>query len=172
MRPANWRNFQSVDVSLQGRAFVVGPNASGKSNFLDTFRFLHDLVTMGGGFTEAVTRRGGVSRLRCLFARQHPNIEICVEMLIDGNRVAYELHFSQDNNSNPVIKCERVDKNGANLFVRPTEEDRDDPKRLTQTFLEQMNVNKEYREIADFLDSVYYYHIVPQLIRDPDRYVG
>ncbi len=28
----NWRNFSHVDVALQRRVFVVGPNASGKSN--------------------------------------------------------------------------------------------------------------------------------------------
>jgi len=36
----NWRNFAHVDVDLQRRGFFVGPNASGKSNFLDVFRFL------------------------------------------------------------------------------------------------------------------------------------
>ena len=30
---SNWRNFPKVDVDLAGRAFLVGPNASGKSNF-------------------------------------------------------------------------------------------------------------------------------------------
>jgi AAA15 family ATPase/GTPase len=39
----NWRNFASVDVRLQNRVFVIGPNAAGKSNLLDAFRFLHDL---------------------------------------------------------------------------------------------------------------------------------
>ena len=46
----NWRIFLSVDVPLQWRAFLVGPNASEKSNFLDVFRFLSDIVTVGGGF--------------------------------------------------------------------------------------------------------------------------
>ncbi|WP_461317578.1 AAA family ATPase [Bradyrhizobium embrapense] len=31
----NWRNFRTVDVPLRERTFVVGPNAAGKSNFLD-----------------------------------------------------------------------------------------------------------------------------------------
>src|SRR5438552_2211590 len=64
----NWRNFRQVEVELQRRAFLVGPNASGKSNLLDLFRFLHDLVAVGGGFQEAVRRRGDVSTLRCLSA--------------------------------------------------------------------------------------------------------
>lgn len=31
----NWRNFGEVEVALPRRAFLVGPNASGKTNFLD-----------------------------------------------------------------------------------------------------------------------------------------
>jgi predicted ATPase len=43
----NWRNFQSVDIDLRDRLFLVGPNASGKSNFLDALRFLRDLAKDG-----------------------------------------------------------------------------------------------------------------------------
>src|SRR6266567_7115217 len=67
----NWRNFTKVEADLQRRVFLVGPNASGKSNLLDVFRFLHDLVSVGGGFQEAVRKRGGISRLRCLAARRY-----------------------------------------------------------------------------------------------------
>lgn len=56
--------------------------------------------------------------------------------------------------------------------MRPDDQDKDDPERLTQTYLEQVNVNKEFRDIADFFQSVRYLHIVPQLIREPDRSVG
>lgn len=68
----NWRNFTQIDAALQRRVFLFGPNASGKSNFLDVFRFLHDIVAVGGGFQEAVRRRGGVSKLRSLAARRYP----------------------------------------------------------------------------------------------------
>ena len=30
----NWRNFRIIEVDLRERVFVIGPNASGKSNFL------------------------------------------------------------------------------------------------------------------------------------------
>lgn len=76
----NWRNFAQVDVDLQRRIFLVGPNASGKSNFLDVFRFLHDIVSVGGGFQEAVRKRGGVSSLRCLAARRYSDIAIRIRV--------------------------------------------------------------------------------------------
>ncbi len=40
----NWRNFQQINVPLRERQFIVGPNASGKSNLLDIFRFLRDIA--------------------------------------------------------------------------------------------------------------------------------
>lgn len=87
----NWRNFAKVDIDLQRRGFLVGPNASGKSNLLDVFRFLRELVSVGGGFQEAVRKRGGVSSVsvRCLSARRYSDIlvRICIgsdENLLDG----------------------------------------------------------------------------------------
>ena len=35
-----------------------------------------------------------------------------------------------------------------------------------------MNVNREFRDITEFFASVNYLHIVPQLIREPERSVG
>ena len=68
----NWRNFVDVDVPLRQRQFLVGPNASGKSNFLDVFRFLRDIAKPnGGGLQSAVDKRGGLSKIRC-FSRTHP----------------------------------------------------------------------------------------------------
>lgn len=170
----NWRNFTAVNVDLQRRVFLVGPNASGKSNFLDAVRFLHDVVSVGGGFREAVRRRGGVSRLRCLAARRYSDIVVRVQIGGDEGTSPweYELRFSQDNLLRPVLKRERVARNGAEILSRPNEEDEKDLERLTQTYLEQVNVNRDFREVATFLASVHYLHIVPQLVREPDRSVG
>ena len=170
----NWRNFLSVDVPLQWRVFLVGPNASGKSNFLDVFRFLADIVTVGGGFQEAVLKRGGVSRLRCLATRRNPDIIVHVGLgnLSGGAEWDYELHFSQDNRQQPIVKKERVIRRGEEILARPLDEDRKDPARLTQTYLEQINANQAFREISNFFASVRYLHIVPQLVRDPDRSLG
>lgn len=170
----NWRNFVRVDVPLQRRAFLVGPNAAGKSNFLDAFRFLADLALVGGGFQEAVKARGGVSRIRSLAARRYPEVKLQVAVGVAGELPVweYELGFTQDNRQIPRVAHERVMHEGKTLFQRPDSEDKVDPARLTQTYLEQVNVNREYRDLVEYLSSIVYLHIVPQLVREPDRSVG
>lgn len=170
----NWRNFRRVSQTLQRRAFLVGPNASGKSNLLDAIRFLRDIVSVGGGFQEAVLRRGGVSALRCLAARQYSNIVVRISLGTETqpNLWEYFLEFNQDNRRRPTIRSEVVRTNGQVILERPDEKDQSDPERLTQTYLEQVNVNRPFREVATFLSSVRYLHIVPQLVREPDRSIG
>ncbi|HDS30168.1 MAG TPA: chromosome segregation protein SMC [Firmicutes bacterium] len=170
----NWRNFSRVDVDLQRRVFLVGPNASGKSNLLDVFRFLHDIVSIGGGFQEAVRKRGTVSSLRCLAARGKPRILIEVTIGNDNQPDiwTYRIKFNQDRQRNQFIQEEKVEKNGNLILSRPEEADDEDPLRKSQTHLEQNLANKEFREIADFLQTVKYMHIVPQLVREPDRSFG
>lgn len=173
LRLASWRNFMHVDVPLQGRVFLIGPNASGKSNLLDSIRFLHDLVALGGGFEEAITKRGGVSKLRCLAARRYPDVEIAVSVSGgDGPEWRYEISFSQDNRQRPILKREVVFKSGHEILHRPNTEDRKDSARLHQTYIEQVNVNREFRALADFFRTIRYFHLVPQLVRETDRYVG
>ena len=169
----NWKNFAACDVSIADRVFLVGPNAAGKSNFLDAFRFLRDLATPGGGFQEAVRRRSGVSAIRCLAARRFPDIEIraVVQEREGSSRWEYELGFNQDHRR-PRIAKERVVRDGRTLLQRPSASDTDDPDQLTQTHIEQVNVNRAFRELATFFESIRYLHIVPQLVREPDRSVG
>ncbi len=174
IRLENWRNFVQIGTDLSRRVFLVGPNASGKSNFLDAFRFLCDIVSIGGGLEEAVRRRGGISRLRCLAARNPSDIAISIRLGSEQHEAdwMYELRLTQDKRQRPLIKKERVQKDGVDVVSRPNVTDREDPERLTQTYLQQVTVNREFRAVADFLGSVRYLHIVPQLVREPDRSVG
>ena len=169
----NWRNFTRVDAPLQQRMFLIGPNASGKSNLLDVFRFLRDLVRVGGGLEKAVEDRGGVSRLRSLAARRYPDIVIDVEIEDNDELIwRYRIGIAQDNNSRPFLKEEKIWKAKTLLLDRPDKRDLEDRELLRQTHLEQINSNRNFREIADFFNTIRYYHIVPQLIRDPERSVG
>lgn len=170
----NWRNFQKGELELPDRLFVIGPNASGKSNFLDVFRFLRDISqAKGGGFQHAVDIRGGISSIRCLSARRNPDIQLELELVEDGSprtEWTYSIGFSQDNVRRPIIKKEGVTLNGQVLLERPDDNDKKDLARLTQTALEQVNENKDFRDVAVFFQSVSYLHILPQLVRDPQGF--
>jgi len=170
----NWRNFLSVDVELQRRTFLVGPNAVGKSNLLDTLRFLHDIAAVGGGFQAAVDRRGGVTRLRCLAARKTPDVAVDVSVGTDEDPVLwrYRLEFGGQTREAPVVRKEQVWHEGRLGLDRPDKDDTKDPARLGQTALEQVNANQAFRDVADFLSEVRYLHLVPQLVREPDRSVN
>ena len=167
----NWRNFTRASVSLGQRVFLVGPNASGKSNLLDVFRFLRDIAAVGGGFHAAVEKRGGVSRVRSLAARSNPLVRVSVQIGTeeDPDRWTYELIFGQQTRGRrlPQIEAERVTLNGEHVLQRGAT--REDEELRTQTMLEQVASNRDFREISEFLRSVRYLHILPQLIREPER---
>ena len=174
----NWRNFRGIDAPLTERVFLVGPNAAGKSNLLDVFRFLRDIARSGGGLQEAVRLRGGVSKIRCLAARSHSDIEIEVHITDDSNKMGawkYAIGFTQTGGgvfeSKAKLKYERVwnDKN-ALIVDRPNDKDKTDSKLLEYTHLEQPTSNVEFREIAEFFESIHYLHIVPQLLRNPSSF--
>ncbi len=171
----NWRNFQLVnDIPLRQRQFVVGPNASGKSNLLDVFRFLRDIAkSEGGGLQKAVNERGGISKLRCLAARRDPEIVIDISLSEEPDEEPlwrYAIGIRQETRGyrQPVLSFERVWKGNKQILNRPDAEDKKDSERLKQTFLEQVNTNADFREIVRYLDSVSYIHLVPQLLRYGD----
>ena len=173
----NWRNFREANVTLGNRAFLVGPNASGKSNFLDVFRFLRDIAKPGGGLQKAVSDRGGVSKIRCLAARQDPNIELEVYLSASPTqepvwRYAIQIKQQMRGLHHPYVGYEKVWKGSEQLLKRPDGADKEDKERLAQTHLEQVNANQSFRAIAKFFESVLYLHLVPQLVRNSKAFPG
>lgn len=171
----NWRNFRQADVPLRRRQFVVGPNASGKSNLLDAFRFLRDVAKeRGGGLQEAIQRRGGLSRIRCLGARKDPEVVIAVALSEDdGNepRWRYEIGLHQESRGfrRQVLSHERVWDRSERILDR---NDTEDPERRKETYLEQVNNNEPFRDIRRFFETISYAHLVPQLVRHSDSIQG
>ncbi len=168
----NWRNFQHVDVPLREQVYVLGANATGKSNFLDVFRFLRDICrTQGGGLQKAVADRGGIGKLRCLHARRNNEVRIEVDLANDVDDLVpewrYVLAFKPEGKGKQrtLISDERVFRRGEIILERPRDEDNDDPARRTQTHLEQIQANANFREVTDFLARTTYLHLVPQLLK-------
>ncbi|MGE0080731.1 MAG: AAA family ATPase [Thiohalomonadaceae bacterium] len=175
----NWRNFREANIPLSMRTYIIGPNASGKSNLLDVFRFLRDVCKpYGGGLQKAVTDRGGISRLRCLHARR--DIEVRIEIHLadpsheDGALWRYVLGFKPEGTGAQrlLVSTEEVWMKERCLLQRPNSADKEDKQLLTQTHLEQIQANAEFRELADFFSGITYLHLVPQLLKYGDRIGG
>ncbi|GAA1378801.1 AAA family ATPase [Luteococcus sanguinis] len=171
VRAHNWRNFKVLDFAVGDRLVVVGPNASGKSNLLDLFRFLSDISRSGGGLAAALESRQGLSKTRSLFARNNHRGELNVEVTLadDGEIWEYELAVKGESGglNRPIVVKEVVRRNGSVLLNRPDAQDAQDPERRTQTHLEQISANQKFRPIADYFAKTNYFHLVPQVIRHP-----
>jgi len=174
----NWRNFEKAEFDLGERMFLVGPNASGKSNLLDVFKFLHDLA-QPGGLQRAIGNRGGVPQMRCLSARKESDIRITVELRDPGSkpfewRYSIGIKLQVRGEREPYLTHETVWKKGEThpFKSRPDKGDDADPKRLTQTFLEQISANAEFRPLASFFQEINYLHLIPQVVKYPDEFRG
>lgn len=171
----NWRNFREADISLSNRTFLIGANASGKSNLMEIFRFLRTLAQpQGGGLQQAVQNCGGLSKLRSLHAKKDTEVRIEVEVLESKGETdsvwRYVIAFKGEGKGQNRIFLteERVEHRGRTLLLRPNDADRSDKDRLTQTHLEQINNNIEFRRLVEYFASTTYLHLVPQLLKHPE----
>ena len=169
---SNWRNFKKVDVPLPQRVFIVGPNASGKTNLLDALRFLRDIASPGGSLVAAVKELRGLKHIRSLHAGGDSNILVEVHMAIDDdpNVWTYSLQLSgTETGKKPLrIEHERVSHGNEEILDRTRTAEADD-RLLTQTHLEQISQSLQFRPLADVLASVVHVHVVPQVVRTPAR---
>lgn len=161
----NWRNFAHADLALRDRVFIVGPNASGKSNLLDAFRFLHEVVAVGGGLQAAVQRRGGLASMRNINASKAAPVYVSATIEEkDGTVWRYALELIE-RKARTIVLRELVHRNNFLLLERPDAADQMDDELLSQTALEQVQGNKEFRRVAVVFSNVHYVHVDPREYR-------
>lgn len=177
IRLHNWRNFRDAEIELSDKIFIVGPNACGKSNFLDAFRFMHDIVKDGGGLKKALENRGGLSKIRFLSSRDKPNVELEFSFAKDEKskinwKYTLSLMQEQRGTHRTLVAKESVWNSEKGMILeRPNKEDSEHSYLLEETSLEQSREHIEFRELYDFFNKVSYLHIIPQILRNP-KYFG
>jgi len=171
----NWKNFQNCEVDLAERCFIIGANASGKSNFIDALRFLRDIAKQSGGLQTAVEERGGITKIRCLAARTQTNVSITVELgnpNEEQNLWQYHLDFAHTGGgvikSQVKIITEEVYSYPEKKYVleRSNQTESEDEETLKYTHLEQATANRSFRELQAFFQNIEYLNVIPQLIRE------
>lgn len=172
----NWRNFRHAEMRLQKRAFITGPNASGKSNLLDAIRFLRDVAKPTGGLAAALAEfgRNGLTGVRSLHARDPSHLQFYVEVGDDDvpNRWTYALRISRigrEKDASVIGEFVVRDGDGEPIVAQTRTRDVSDPLLFSQTLMEQVQKNGAFRELVEFFTSIRYLHVVPQIVRDGRR---
>lgn len=173
----NWRNFREVDVPLSERQFIVGPNASGKSNFIDIFRFIHDIVNnQGGGLQHGVKVRGGIQNLRSLVSEKDADIKIDVRLADSSDSPEswrYAIGFREPFQAKSHSACltfEKVWRKGKLILNRSATQDEKNPDHLIQSALE--GTEYDIKELRHFFRSITYLQLIPQLYSISNLYTS
>lgn len=171
----NWKNFQKVDTTVADRMVVYGANASGKSNLLDSFRFLRDVARHGGGLENAVRTRGGYSKIRSLHA--HGSGNVCLEVMLsgdDGSTWQYHLEFKGPPRGSrgiqAIVTKEWIKHNGEVKKDREVSKESDETRQ--ETLLQQGLAGEYFGEVRRALGQIRYLHLVPQLLKHPGAFDG
>ena len=90
---SNYRNFDDLSVRLNDFNLLVGANASGKSNFVQAFQFLRDIVNHG--LEDAISRQGGVEYLRNIKIAK--SLPLLFHVVMRGDTKWWWFSFDRDN---------------------------------------------------------------------------
>ncbi len=176
----NWCNFgKETSANLDTVSYVLGVNASGKSNLLDALRFLRDVTNpIGGGLQYAIDERGGMKNIRCFHARR--KTDVTIEVTLAKNETTpmwrYRLSFNNEKTGKhtPIITQEVVskyeDKGWTNIVNRPQKDE--DSYVLSETYIERKRQNADFSDLADFFTGITYFHLVPQFLQFANQIGG
>ncbi|HTW93900.1 MAG TPA: AAA family ATPase, partial [Tepidisphaeraceae bacterium] len=113
----NYRSIASCDVTLGALRFLVGANGSGKSNFLDSLRFISD--SLNTTLDHALRKRGGIKEVRRRSAGHPTNFTIGLELsLPDGTTCAYNIRIGARQRGGFEVQREEMNLRRAGGGVR------------------------------------------------------
>ena len=80
VRASNFKSFRELDIRLDNLNVLIGANASGKSNFVQLFTFVRDIVE--SGLENAISIQGGVQYLRNMHCGADD--KLMIELSVEG----------------------------------------------------------------------------------------
>ena len=175
----NYKSIRACDVQLKPLTFLVGHNGSGKSNFLDSLRFVAD--ALNSSLDHAVRARGGIMDVckRSDIPRQVNNhFSIHLEFALpDGSKGYYafqirsrmsryyvqteECKFQNENLTNSEIYFNVVNGNVIDTSVKVAPAAAQD-----RLYLVNASGLPEFRPVYDALSRMGFYNLNPDKIRD------
>lgn len=117
----NFKSFENLDIKLGNFNVIIGPNASGKTNFISIFEFLRDIASLG--LDNAISLQGGNEyirnmkiksaqdlSLRVIFSQLPARISFLRKRVLELEKVVYEFHLRFDEKSSQyeIVKDELI----------------------------------------------------------------
>lgn len=175
----NYRSIADIRVNLEPVTILVGHNGSGKSNFVDVFRFIYDAFRLG--LDAAIVNRHGMSALRRWSAKGRPyDVEIGLTLETDVITATYSFTLGSERRGEYNVKRE-------NCYIKDTLSERDvhyetnngawvhAPKDLhpqindRTLLLPLLATTGPYTKLYDYLTSFAFYNIFPNALSEPQK---
>lgn len=84
----NFKSYKKMEIKLNDLNYIIGGNASGKSNFVNILKFINDIVEYG--LDDAILLQGGIKYLFNSSSRKNGSLILNVEIALEdeSNRIA------------------------------------------------------------------------------------
>jgi predicted ATPase len=190
LKVSNFLSLKDIDVEFGPRNVLIGPNMSGKSNLIDCFRFLTEIIKQPSPQTAlwtAVSNRGGFDEILWKGASERRvTFELTVELSPSGKsarstRYDYRVSISDINNISYLdIDEETLTSNSTGsaqtILEANSKETRIDlgdgkiektnGKLAQQSTLWRTTSNSECGRFRDFVLDWRFYNLIPALMRE------
>jgi len=179
VRLSNFKSIKACDVRLRSLAILVGPNGTGKSNFLDAIRLTSDALTTT--LDHALRDRGGINEVRRRSSGHPSNFSVELHFSLgQGVSGQYRYEVASAPSGGFRVKSEHCWIDSDLLDDRPrlgyaisdgkveTTLDTRLPVAVTdRLFLVSASSVDEIRPVYDALTNMGFYNLSPAAIRQP-----
>lgn len=96
IKAENFKSYKKVDVDLNNLNFIIGGNASGKSNYVNILKFFNDIIYYG--LDDAILLQGGIKYLFNSNSRKNSSILLYFEIdLEEEEKSIFEIFPAEKN---------------------------------------------------------------------------
>lgn len=175
----NYRSLANLELSFEPITILVGQNGSGKSNIVDTLRFIHDALRYG--LDSAIVNRQGMSAVRRWSAKGRPyDVEVGVTIKTDDFWGTYQFVLGSERRGEYRVKresCHVKNTQGTQeaMFETDNGEWHHKPLQLTPPIHDNAltlpliaNLTL-YKDIYEYLTATSFYNIFPNAISEPQK---
>ncbi len=95
IKAENFKSYKKVDIELNNLNFIIGGNASGKSNYVNILKFFNDIIYYG--LDDAILLQGGIKYLFNSNSRKNSSILLYFEIGLEEEKSIFEILSSEKN---------------------------------------------------------------------------